>query len=151
MSIENLIAELASKSIHFSKINSSISGRGVDWHIDHTLKSIIIICNTLESSRADDYKWNFSLTRELVLLTGFIPRGKGKAPQVVNSKSKIELKNIEEQLNMAKELISKVQYHHPKSNFDHPFLGKMNLKKSIRFLEVHTRHHLKIIDDILTK
>ena len=33
--------------------------------------------------------------------------------------------------------------------FEHPFFGKIKRKETIRFLEIHTNHHLKIIDDIL--
>jgi hypothetical protein len=33
--------------------------------------------------------------------------------------------------------------------FEHPFLGKLKKKAAIRFLEIHTNHHLKIIEDII--
>jgi len=32
--------------------------------------------------------------------------------------------------------------------FEHPFFGKLKLKQTINFLEIHTMHHLDIIEDI---
>ena len=32
--------------------------------------------------------------------------------------------------------------------FNHPFLGNLKLKQTIRFLEIHTQHHLDIIHKI---
>jgi hypothetical protein len=33
--------------------------------------------------------------------------------------------------------------------FEHPYFGKLKLKETIRFLEIHTTHHLSIIEDIV--
>jgi hypothetical protein len=33
--------------------------------------------------------------------------------------------------------------------FEHPYFGKLKLKETIRFLEIHTQHHLDIIRDII--
>ena len=34
---------------------------------------------------------------------------------------------------------------------EHPFLGKLKLKQAINFLEIHTKHHLEIIEDIINQ
>lgn len=34
--------------------------------------------------------------------------------------------------------------------FEHPYFGKLKLKQTITFLEIHTNHHLEIIQDIVS-
>ena len=55
------------------------------------------------------------------------------------------LSNIELTRKLILELKSVSNDHY----FEHPYLGKLKKKDTIRFLEIHTNHHLKIIDDIL--
>jgi hypothetical protein len=33
--------------------------------------------------------------------------------------------------------------------FHHPFFGHLKLNKTIKFLEIHTNHHLQIIHEII--
>ena len=35
--------------------------------------------------------------------------------------------------------------------FDHHIFGMLNKQETLRFLEIHTNHHLKIVNDILKK
>jgi hypothetical protein len=45
---------------------------------------------------------------------------------------------------MKLETISKDRY------FTHPFFGDLTLNQTINFLEIHTKHHLEIIEDIIS-
>ena len=38
---------------------------------------------------------------------------------------------------------------HHNAYFRHLIFGNLNKKRTIRFLQIHTAHHLKIIQDIL--
>ena len=59
--------------------------------------------------------------------------------------------SVEKLLNLAKERLEGVKNLPSKSFITHPFLGDFDKKTTLRFLELHTNHHLKIIDDILKK
>jgi hypothetical protein len=48
-----------------------------------------------------------------------------------------------------KEKIKELTGLHPNSFFVHPFFGKLNLKATIKMLEIHTKHHIYIINDII--
>ena len=99
----------------------------------------------------NDEKWNFNLKRDYFLFIKRIPRGKAKAPKAVQSLDEITTPSIERQLRTARHLIQEMETMNPKTNFIHPYIGKLNLKQAFTFIQIHTQHHLKIIDDILKK
>ncbi|OFY91000.1 MAG: hypothetical protein A3K10_09410, partial [Bacteroidetes bacterium RIFCSPLOWO2_12_FULL_31_6] len=140
---------LEQKVSHADATNPKISSKGVDWHIDHSLKVINGIILSLKKSNPSEYQWKFNVTRTYILIKGSIPRGKGKAPKSVVNDTTIILTDIENQLKEAKELILELDSLPKNSNFKHPYFGLLNLRMSKRFLKIHTNHHLKIIDDII--
>jgi hypothetical protein len=80
MSIVTQIQELSKHIPHHEIKNPVISQASVGWHIHH---SLIVIKDTIQSVMNSDpaqYVWTFNFTRYLVLTTGWIPRGKAKAP-----------------------------------------------------------------------
>ncbi|MCB9334743.1 MAG: DUF1569 domain-containing protein [Flavobacteriales bacterium] len=131
------------------KINTSVSEKGVAWHILHSLKVINLTCNTLINSNPDDYKWKFNKLRLFIFTKGSIPRGKGKAPKAVVPPENIHPNDIQQELEKAHQLLQQVNQLPTKSNFNHPLFGMLHRKKALRFLEMHTQHHLHIIDDII--
>lgn len=86
MLLKTKLSELAKFIVHNSTNKSSISSKGVDWHIDHSLKVIIGTYNVLKKSNAEEYKWHFNMIRLCIFSFNFIPGGKGKAPRIVTSK-----------------------------------------------------------------
>jgi hypothetical protein len=144
-------SEIEQKLKHGKLINSEISNSSVAWHLDHILKVINGICSTLAASNPSEYKGNITLTARLVLVFKFIPRGKGKSPSSALPPSIIDSTNIIAQLSEAKKNIKTAAVLNPHAHFSHPFFGILNKKRSLRFMETHTKHHLKIVDDILKK
>lgn len=134
---------------HANTINPSVSDKGVDWHIDHSLKVILYASKALIASNPAEYKWKFNKWRFLIFLKGSFPRGKAKAPKRVTPKEVITTTEIEQQLAEAKELIVNLKNLPKKSNFEHPIFGMLKRDKSITFIEMHTQHHINIINDIL--
>jgi hypothetical protein len=71
---------------------------------------------------------------------------------VPKSVKPIEVATIEElktKLEHARKNIADIPTLTANSYFTHPFFGDLNVKPAIWFLKLHTKHHLKIIEDML--
>ena len=127
----------------------AVSAGNVGWHIQHTLMVFNIVITEIEKSDPTLFKRKFNKRKLLIFLLNKIPRGRVKAPKIVEPTGE----NIPETLVLPMErVIAKINSlsHLQKNNhFPHPFLGNLNLKETIKFLRIHTNHHLKIIEDIL--
>jgi Protein of unknown function (DUF1569) len=149
--LDDLLNELKTKVPDYETINQKISQTAVWWHIEHSLLTLNRITDNLLHSNPAEYKWKFNFIRMAVLAMKKIPRGKAKSPEVVQPKGNIDknylLAHISETGSKIKELktLSKDNY------FEHPFFGKLKLQQAINFLEIHTKHHLEIINDIIKK
>jgi len=131
------------------KTNEKVSNATVGWQLDHSLKVINSIALSLLHSKPQDYQPKTSLLKSIILFTGYIPRGKAKAPKLVNNKEEISKTDIEKQLKKAHQLLSQVKQLPSNSFFTHHMFGDLNLKTALKFMEIHTNHHIKIIKDIL--
>ena len=148
----NTLVENLDKNIAFKDaINTQVSQVAVSWQIDHCLKVIITVCESLNSSNTKDYRWKFNHIRTLMFFKGSIPRGKVKAPKAVQSFSDISLEDLNLQLILAKKLVAQISELPSESNFKHPIFGVLNVKQAVKFLNLHTHHHVKIINDIVKK
>lgn len=146
--LNQLISSLESKVKLHQKINASVSNSTVGWQIEHSLITIYKVVNVLKNSNPNDYKWKFNKYKLLITLLGFFPRGKAKAPKIVLPDENI----TEETLNNSLEKVKKALYDwdalNKNAHFPHPFFGNLNKKSTMWFLNMHTNHHLKIINDI---
>lgn len=147
--LQGLIYDIENYIPHATTTKAEVSKANVAWHLDHSLKVIIGISKQLLVSEPSNYKSNFNLSRSILFTLGFIPRGKGKAPKVVLPPETILTDDIRSQVETAKDLILKLNDLPKDSNFKHAVFGLLNKSQTIRFLEVHTKHHLKIVADIL--
>jgi len=151
MTIPTLLNELESYIPHYHVSRPEVSKGSVGWHIDHTLLTLNLIIDVMKKSNPEGYRWSFNIMRILVCNTGKIPRGKAKAPDVVQPKSLITPESLQLQLAAAKEGLMTLENLHPNQYFTHPFFGDLNRKPTVRFLKIHTYHHVKIIRDIISK
>nr|WP_299487057.1 DUF1569 domain-containing protein [uncultured Allomuricauda sp.] len=136
---------------HRDSLNSKVSKVDVAWHLDHMLKTINVICKSLEVSNPEEYRSNFNFTRAVIYTLGDFPRGVAKSPRVVRPPDVIATEDLYRQLEMAKENLKAIQRLDAKAHFEHPYFDVLNKKQSIRFLKIHTGHHLKIVRDIVRK
>ena len=144
-----LVSTLESNIPFHETINNNVSKASVGWHLDHSFKVLNAVLLSLIDSKTEEYQWKFNKTRFIVYALGFFPRGKVKAPKSVQSYEAIILNDLKIQLETFKSRISEINALDKNANFNHPIFGVLNLKQTIYFLQLHTKHHLKIIDDIL--
>ncbi|MGE0560702.1 MAG: hypothetical protein AB7O47_02715 [Flavobacteriales bacterium] len=149
MKLNQLIDQLEYNTRHHNVVNKKISSKGVDWHIDHSLRVINGVSKSLKNSNPNDYQWKFNFLRFYILSSGVIPRGKGKSPKVVNNDTVIHPEELQKLITEAKDHLTEIHDLPKKSNFKHPYFGVLNLRMTLLFLKIHTHHHLKIIDDII--
>jgi uncharacterized coiled-coil protein SlyX len=147
--LNNRIQELESKILYQDTLNPLVSKSTVGWHIEHSLLTINLVVNAIEKSDPSTYKRRFSFIRMLVMTTKKIPRGKARAPKMVQPNIDFTAETLKEHLEKAKNNIQKLQTIEPNHYFVHPYFGHLKLKATIQFLEIHTHHHLQIINDII--
>lgn len=121
----------------------------VGWQIDHALKVINRVSEATVQSNPNVYTSDFNFTRTILLTLGAFPRGKAKAPKIVLPPKVIKTEDLHHQLEIAYKSIKEVTALPKKSHFKHYRFGTLSKKQTIRFLVIHTNHHLKIIRDIL--
>lgn len=150
MKLLKAIEELESYISKQSLSNPAISNATIGWQIAHTLKVIDGVSQTVVKSNPKDYKWHFNFTRIVILSTKKIPRGKAKAPKTVRPlEEDMKEDALISFIQKSRKSIEAVLNTAPKAYFDHPYFGLLKRDKAIRFLEIHTEHHLKIIRDIV--
>lgn len=86
-----------------------------------------------------------------VLLLGWIPRGRGKAPDFTRPEERgpEELYNL---LEATRDRLAGLDLSHLSSlglAYPHPVFGVLSLPRWLRFIQIHHDHHGRIIRDIL--
>jgi|GEM_PF-349366 len=130
-------------------IAPDVSAVNVAWHLDHLLKVINGISSQVDSSDPATYESNYKFIRTVVFTSGRMPRGVGKAPESVRPPEVILTEDIYKQLSSAKKALDNFSTLDKRQYFNHPVFGTLNRNRSRRFLKIHTRHHLRIIRDIV--
>lgn len=132
-----------------NSLNSNYSQKPTYWHIDHSLKVIIGISTMLKKSHPEHYKSSFNFKRWWYFFRGKIPRGVGHAPKGVMATTEVTKEDLLFQFSKAKMALEVVNTLGPKSFFRHSVFGNLNVKRSLYFMAMHTRHHILIVEDIL--
>jgi hypothetical protein len=131
------------------KSSESVSAAPVKWHLLHLLQVINGVVASASQSDPEGYESKSSFEWFYVSTTGKIPRGVGKAPASVNPSFDISENDIRTALEAAK--LSLIQWSNldNKNYFSHPVFLDLNKRKLKKFLKIHTRHHLLIVEDIV--
>lgn len=133
----------------FEMSNTAISNTTVGWQIEHSLLVIDQITRALERSSPEAYRWKFNKSKFIVFLLGRIPRGKAKAPDRVIPSNDITIDSLTNHIAETRLSIQKLSQLPKDSFFTHPYFGDLRLEETKKLFLIHTRHHIKIIEDIL--
>jgi hypothetical protein len=148
-SLKLALSELEQNIKHVDAINTTVSQASVGWHIEHTLLTLNGITSALIHANSETYKPTFNFNRLLVFTINKIPRGRGKAPERVQPKNTISVETLTQHIINTRENIKILETLDKRQYFAHPFFGHLRLSKAITFLNIHTKHHLSIIKDIV--
>ena len=147
--LQRLVVQLENAVPKTNKYNMDVSTKQVGWHIEH---SVLVINKVIESvlhSNPAEFESKFQLKRTLIFALQIIPRGKAKAPNAVVPTSEISSLSIQENLIITRKNLEKFAELTGNYFFEHPMFQKLNVKQTEKFLCIHTKHHLKIIQDII--
>lgn len=144
-----LINEVEQKIQYSDSLNIEVSQAVVAWHLDHLLITMNNISDSLKISNPNEFESSFNPRKLIVLTSGIIPRGVAQSPASVRPPDIILTEDIQANLKSARENLLLVLDLDENVYFNHPVFGKLNKAQTLRFLQVHTNHHLKIVRDIL--
>ena len=138
------------------RLQAECSEWSVQDHLEHLLQvdQTILgwIRTVIDGTVVSDPPGRPTFPGYLVLTLGFIPRGRGRAPDGTLPEGRTRSELIDGYAgvaDLAKELrggLSNIAGHH--SVRRHPLLGCFTARQWLTFADIHHRHHDKIIADI---
>lgn len=145
------IARLAASSSTLSASSQAISGWTVAEHLDHLLKVSGSVIEIILDPK-EEIPRRISLIGRAILLTGWIPRGRGRSPKsVIGTRANGE--EIGQALEKIRALLGPVSssssFRTDVAIVRHPVFRGLTAAQGLRFLVVHNRHHLKIVREVI--
>ncbi len=154
--IHDQIPDLKAKLADWDANAIEVSAWTVGDHLEHLLRAHLAILQTIEKhiySEPEKGK-RLNIFGRMVLWFGYFPTGFGNAPNLSTPKgcSKSDLSDFFTEFEATCERLKQKIPALTKSYyaFPHPFFGQMSVKQWLRLIEVHTQHHLRIIESILS-
>jgi hypothetical protein len=144
-----LLNELDACIPHQHVTRPGVSNASVGWHIEHSILTFCLVINRITESDPKQYSPKFSFIKFFILTFKKIPRGKGRAPDIVKPVQEITPASLMQGVAKARQKAGEILKLDSNSYFEHPYFGHLNLASTKKFLEIHTKHHLDIIRDIL--
>lgn len=130
-----------------------ISAWSVGEQIEHLRRSDRTILSAVNSEPKNEaHQGSPNLAGKLVLLLGWIPRGKGRAPsatQPVDFKPEELPSGLEKLRREFAGLAPDIdRLANSPATIKHPALGYFSASQMLKFAAIHHRHHMKIVDQI---
>ena len=127
-----------------------VSGWSVAEQVDHVLKIVSAQLGRLTERRPA--KRGINWPGRIILAVGRIPRGVGKTPEPVRGEAKPRPELVAA-LAGARERLGAMAgdgdlWRDARPLAGHPYFGGLTPRQVLRFLVIHTDHHLRIVADI---
>jgi hypothetical protein len=119
-------------------------------HLDHTLKVALSIVNRL--TKPEPVEGSISFLGRVVLFVNRIPRGRGKSPAKLHGsrETPLVLETALAKLETRLAALAAADIDAARTPaVPHPRFGGLTPQEALRFMAIHTDHHLKIVDEIL--
>lgn len=129
-----------------------VSGWSVAEQLDHV--TLVLASGTaLLESPGEPPERGINLLGRTLLALGWLPRGVAKSPKGVRPAG-ADAGEIHERIEQIRSRLGQLRgrrelLEQRRPLFRHPYFGGLTPRQGVRFLAVHTHHHLKIVDDIL--
>jgi hypothetical protein len=116
-------------------------------HLDHTIKVASSTIQVLLKPTLPALPYGINFMGRMVLTSGWIPRGRGNAPEKLRGMpaTKDELIARLTELDVILERTAATSDRDATPVLRHPLFGGLSFSQSLEFLVIHTNHHLKII------
>lgn len=131
----------------------SVSAWSVGEQLEHLRRSDLTILAALDQlDSSSEMRGGPSLIGRLVLATGYIPRGRGRAPKATEP-LEVDPEALGPGLEDVRQSFERLRPRLPElasspARIKHPALGLFSAAQMLAFTAIHHRHHEKIITDI---
>jgi hypothetical protein len=133
-------------------VQQQVSGWSPAEHLDHTVKVAQSIVYRIGDAAAEPSPRGLSFIGRVILMLGWIPRGKGRAPEKLKG-VRCTVEDLEARLGRYEAALAAIQRPVGEAarlpTVPHPRFGGLTPSQAMRFAIIHTRHHLRIVDDVL--
>jgi len=128
-----------------------VSGWSVAQQIDHMLKVLERAAGLLLTA-GEALPKGINTTGRILLGLGRLPRGVAQAPKATRGEEtsaeglRVELQSVREAIGRLRAAAERLADRRPL--LPHPYFGGLTPGQAVRFLGIHTDHHLRIVADI---
>ena len=126
-----------------------VSKWSVGMHVQHCCLATIAVCESLVASEPPVPPSSFSLVTSAIFLTGRIPRGRGKSPEQAIPRDQIWTNEMEGLLLDSERRLEAARQVSRDHWFRHFAFGVLDRDRTLKFIGIHNRHHVRIVQDIL--
>lgn len=126
-----------------------VSKWSVGMHVQHCCLATIAVCESLVASEPPVPPSSFSLVTSAIFLTGRIPRGRGKSPEQAIPRDQIWTNEMEGLLLDSERRLEAARQVSRDHWYRHFAFGVLDRDRTLKFIGIHNRHHIRIVQDIL--
>lgn len=127
----------------------AVSKWSAGMHVHHVCLAMIAVCKSLVASEPPPPSSGFSLVTSAIFLTGRIPRGRGKSPDQAIPSAGVSRQELDSLLTESEHRIEEARQVSADHWFRHFAFGVLDRDRTLKFIGIHNRHHLRIVQDIL--